>query len=64
VDAGFGKEGDESVHKALSVAIVIENDAPFDSANDYVLEQTGNVKSGQTRHGEKVALHCKMSIEK
>jgi len=46
VDAGFGKKRHESVHKALSVAIVIENVAPFDSANDYVLEQAGYVKSG------------------
>jgi hypothetical protein len=46
VHTGFREERDKPVHKELTVMIVIENIAPFNSTHDNVLKKPGNIKSG------------------
>jgi len=45
-NAGFGEQSGDAIHKILPIDIVNKDIATLNSANDYVLEKPGNVKSG------------------
>jgi len=59
VNPGFGEQGSKARDKALSVELVEENVAAFNAANHDVLEQSGDVESGEAGHGRTLSLRRK-----
>jgi hypothetical protein len=49
----LGEQGGETIHNALPVVVVEEHITSFNTANHEVLEQSGELESGEARHGRR-----------
>ena len=55
VRIGLDEQTGESLDEIAPISVGAENIPAFDTANDNVLQQAGNIEAGLTGHGGKVA---------
>ena len=56
VRIGLDEKTGESVDEITPIRVGAENIPAFDTANDNVLQQTGDIEAGLTGHGGRVAM--------
>ena len=54
VGTGFRQQLSQTLHKVVTIIIVPENCAPFNPTNNDMVEQTGAVDTGLSRHVERI----------
>jgi hypothetical protein len=52
---GLGKNASQPVYKSIPIPVILEGSSAFDPSYNYVMQSTGSVDAGLSRHEVKTA---------